>query len=159
PVPLLLWAAVRFGPPGTSGCLLIFSVLSVWGAVNGQGPFVHRSYETVLAVQLFLILTSVPLLTLTGVINERERVENEARRNEQRLSLARSAAQIGTWELALNPNQPAFSEKSREILGFASTRSPGECRQFADFAVADDRPQVQAAVSRAMHLGETCEME
>jgi PAS domain S-box-containing protein len=160
PVPLLLWAAVRFGPSGTSGCLLIFAILSIWGAINGEGPFVHGTYETVLAVQLFVILTSVSLLTLTGVISERERLERDARRNEERLNLALSAAHIGTWELDTSSTRASFSEKSREILGLPSRRTPaGDHSQFADLAIADDRPQVQAAVSRAIHLGETCEME
>ena len=43
PMPFLLWAAVRFGPAGASGCLLVFAVLSAWGAIHGQGPFVGHS--------------------------------------------------------------------------------------------------------------------
>jgi PAS domain S-box-containing protein len=158
PLPLLLWAAVRFGPAGASGGLLIFSLLSVWGAINAQGPFVRQSDENVRAVQLFLILTSVPLLTLAAVIRDRERVENEARRNEERLNLALSAAQIGTWELDVRNNRGTLSEKSREILGLMSSASVDR-RQFVDLAIDEDRPQLQAALARAIHLGEPCDVE
>ena len=159
PLPLLLWGAVRFGPSGTSGCLFIFAILSIWGAINGQGPFAHRSTENVLAVQLFLILTSVPLLALAAVIRERERVEDEARRNEERLNLALSAAQIGTWELDIRNNRGTLSEKSREILGVRNGGGDVDRRQFADLAIDEDRPQLQAALARAIQLGETCEVE
>ena len=159
PLPLLLWAAVRFGPSGVSGCLLIFAVLSIWGAINGQGPFADRDIrESVLALQLFLIVTYVPLTALAAVIRERERVEDSARRNEERLHLALSAAHVGTWELDVGGNGMTLSDKSREILGLGSPGQDVE-RQFADFAVPDDRPHVQAAIARAMELGETCEME
>jgi len=160
PLPLLLWAAVRFGPSGVSGCLLIFAVLSIWGAINGQGPFVENDVrENVLALQLFLIVTYVPLTALAAVIRERERVEDSARRNEERLNLALSAAHVGTWELDIAGNGMSLSDKSREILGVGSRDHSFEQRQFADFAITDDRPHVQAAIARAMELGETCEME
>ncbi len=160
PLPLLLWAAVRFGPSGVSGCLLIFAVLSIWGAINDQGPFRDRDVrENVLALQLFLIVTYVPLTALAAVIRERERVEDNARRNEERLNLALSAAHVGTWELDIAGSGMTLSDKSREILGVASGTHTIEQPQFADFAVSDDRPHVQAAIARAIELGETCEME
>ncbi|HEX4681078.1 MAG TPA: MASE1 domain-containing protein, partial [Gemmatimonadaceae bacterium] len=34
PLPLLLWAAVRFGPAGTSAALAGFATLSAWGAIH-----------------------------------------------------------------------------------------------------------------------------
>jgi PAS domain S-box-containing protein len=159
PLPLLLWAAVRFGPSGTSGSLLIVAMLSIWGAITGQGPFPHPTNLNVLAVQLFLILTSVPLLTLAAVIRERARVENDALRNQERLNLALSAAQIGTWELDIRNNCGTLSEKSKDILGFASGEVAIDRRRFADLAVDEDRPHVRDAFARAIQLGETCEVE
>src|SRR5262245_39893885 len=62
PVPLFLWAAVRFGPPGVSTALMIVASLSIAGAVNGRGPFVTGSpAEHVLSLQLFLAVISLPL--------------------------------------------------------------------------------------------------
>ena len=39
PLPLLLWAAVRFGPRGTFFAVFIITIMSIWHAVNGRGPF------------------------------------------------------------------------------------------------------------------------
>src|SRR5262245_9674976 len=61
PLPLLLWAAVRFGPPGLTSSLLIVTCLSISGAVRGRGPFASgMSADNVLALQLFLITISTP---------------------------------------------------------------------------------------------------
>src|SRR5262249_45411611 len=68
PVPLLLWAAVRFGPPGASTSLMIVASLSIAGAVYGHGPFVTGSpAENVLSLQLFLAVISLPLMFLATV--------------------------------------------------------------------------------------------
>src|SRR5258705_10598595 len=45
-IPPLLWAAVRFGPGGTSTSLLVVSALSIWGTARQVGPFVLRSNES-----------------------------------------------------------------------------------------------------------------
>src|SRR5258706_1082190 len=39
PLPFLLWAAVRFGPGGASMVMLAISLIAIWGAAHGQGPF------------------------------------------------------------------------------------------------------------------------
>jgi len=55
PLPLLLWAAIRFGPRGTSAALVIVSIFEIWGAIHGFGPFATQSAEmNALSVQMFL---------------------------------------------------------------------------------------------------------
>ena len=36
PLPLLLWAAFRFGPVGINTCLLLVAFASIWGTVMGR---------------------------------------------------------------------------------------------------------------------------
>jgi signal transduction histidine kinase len=86
PLPLLLWAAIRFGPRGASTSLVAVSLFAIWGAIHGFGPFATRSPEiNALQVQLFLIFASMPLLFLAAVIKERERAEALAHQNEEKL--------------------------------------------------------------------------
>jgi PAS domain S-box-containing protein len=74
PLPLLLWAAVRFGTAGVSLSLLGFAFLVIWNVTHGQGPFAGHSVSTsVLAVQLFLTLLSMPSLLLAALLEERRR--------------------------------------------------------------------------------------
>ena len=76
--PLLLWAAVRFGPPGISAALACLALLAVTGAALGAGPFVASTTSTdIVALQIFLIVTAVPLLLLAADISERKRSEQE----------------------------------------------------------------------------------
>ncbi len=73
PLPLLLWAAVRFGPRGSSAALMAVSFFAIWGSINGIGPFVAQSPEmNALSVQLFLIVGAITLLFLAAVIRERD---------------------------------------------------------------------------------------
>jgi integral membrane sensor domain MASE1 len=72
PLPLLLWAAVRFGPVGVNTCLLIVACVSISGAVHARGPFhTGTPNESVLAIQLFLATVSVPLMLLAALFQER----------------------------------------------------------------------------------------
>src|SRR5262245_6046621 len=55
PLPLLLWAAMRFGPTGVSSGLLVLACASISGTVNDRGPFaIDEPAESVFELQLFL---------------------------------------------------------------------------------------------------------
>jgi PAS domain S-box-containing protein len=103
PLPLLLWAAVRFGPPGVNASLMIVACLSISGAVHGRGPFVTNSpAESVLSLQLFLVVISLPLMFLATVIRERRqafadlsRAEQEVRREYAQLATLYHSAPVG----------------------------------------------------------------
>ena len=43
PLPLFLWAAVRFGTGGVSAALLGFAFVVIWSVAHGQGPFAATS--------------------------------------------------------------------------------------------------------------------
>jgi signal transduction histidine kinase/integral membrane sensor domain MASE1 len=75
-LPLLLWAAVRFGPGGLSLAL----VTSVWVAIilglDGHGPFTTLPVsEAVVALQIFLSVATIPLMCLAGVLEERRQAQ------------------------------------------------------------------------------------
>src|SRR5215510_8465783 len=80
PLPLLLWAALRFGPGGLSASLLTISVVSSQHLMNGRGPFISTSpAESVLSMQVFLIMIGVPLLLLAAVMVEQRQTERSLR--------------------------------------------------------------------------------
>jgi two-component system sensor histidine kinase UhpB len=93
PLPLLLWAAFRFGPGGTGWSFLLVAVSASWNALQGRGPFTSRSpVEDVVALQLFLLASATPLLLLSAVVRERNRATQAVRRNEA--ALRRSYARV-----------------------------------------------------------------
>ena len=74
PLPFLLWAAVRFGPGGTSASILIITALTIWGARQQHGPFVtDLPAADPLASQLFLLFIALPSVFLAAVMEERQR--------------------------------------------------------------------------------------
>ena len=161
PLPFLLWAAVRFGPGGASACLLVFAVLSVWGAIHGRGPFVaHSMHENVLSLQLFLIVTYIPLLTLTAAIRERARAMSEARRTGEWLNLALGAAQVGAWDWDIVGGERTWSENMPALFG---VRSDGngtlERGTFLATVMAEDRPVIRSAVVNALEHSKPYEAE
>jgi two-component system sensor histidine kinase UhpB len=71
PLVFLLWAAVRFGPGGTSSCVLVITIVTIWGAHHEQGPFVTQMpAANLLSLQLFLLAISLPLMVLAAVMEE-----------------------------------------------------------------------------------------
>jgi PAS domain S-box-containing protein len=84
PLPLLLWAAIRFELAGVSWALLLVALQSTWGAVLGRGPFAsHTPADSVLQLQLFLLAISLPLLFLATVIRERRQAFSDLSRAER----------------------------------------------------------------------------
>ena len=52
PIPLLIWAALRFGLGGISVSMLIITFLAIWGTMRGHGPFLTQTpAENALALQ------------------------------------------------------------------------------------------------------------
>jgi signal transduction histidine kinase len=85
PLPFLLWAAVRFGARGASTCLLLVMFLAISGATHGQGPFVaNSSAENALSIQWFLIVVSVPLMSLAVVLTERKQAQEALLESNER---------------------------------------------------------------------------
>jgi two-component system sensor histidine kinase UhpB len=86
PLPLLLWAAVRFGSGGLSLSLLLMSLISIWNAMQGRGPFTTISMaENVLSLQVLLCMVATPLLFLAALMVERGRTEESLRKTSARL--------------------------------------------------------------------------
>ena len=73
PLTCLLWAAVRFGPGVAGGTLLIVAFVSSWYAMHDAGGFVGEDPSlSIVSLQFFLFCVSVPLLSLSMVVKERE---------------------------------------------------------------------------------------
>ncbi len=109
PLPFLLWAAVRLGPGGLCFCLLVVAGVSLSNAFAGRGPFVTASpAENTLSLQIFLLAISAPLMILAAIVQERQRVEDDARREREELAHVLRIATLGelTASIAHEINQP-----------------------------------------------------
>jgi len=116
PIPLLIWAALRFGLSGISAAMLVVTFQAIWGAMHGHGPFLLQSpAENALALQMFLIVTGIPLMFLSVLLEDDRRsqqalheVEDDARRNREQINLLSRVSLLGemTASLAHELGQP-----------------------------------------------------
>jgi PAS domain S-box-containing protein len=89
PLPLLLWAALRFGPAGSSTAFMIVALVVIWGASHGRGPFATGApVENAASVQTFLTFVGAILLVLAAVVRERTNSERKLRSSEERFATA-----------------------------------------------------------------------
>jgi signal transduction histidine kinase len=151
PLPLLLWAAIRFGPRGSSAALVVVSIFEIWGAIRGFGPFAAQSAEmSALSVQLFLILASMPLMFLAALIKEVERAQEAASHKEVRLELALDVAQQASQ--ALGDSQEKLHQSHnhiRKLLGRLIDVQEAERRRISR-ELHDDLNQKIATLSMSI---------
>ena len=130
PLLLLLWVAVRFGAGMTGTALFIVAVLSSWQARQSQGFFEGQSpVNSLVALQLFLLAISVPVLGLSTVVSERQRTIAALRRSERRalrqfaqLSAIYRSAPVGLGFINPELRYVSVNERMAELNGI----SPGE---------------------------------
>jgi signal transduction histidine kinase len=127
PVPVLVWAAVRFGPRGLACALSLATVLAIFGVVNGLGPFVELPvFASIFQLQLFLLGVGVPLFCLAVLVQEHQR-----------------ATELAISEAALRATNAQLAELSRAKSDFLSivsheVRTPlGSIRGFSEM-IRDD---------------------
>src|SRR5215831_7578290 len=81
PLPLILWAAIRFGERGSSGAILAVTVVSIWQNLRASTLFIGIDAGTsVLALQIFLLGIAVPVFFLGAAIDELRRAGEATKR-------------------------------------------------------------------------------
>jgi signal transduction histidine kinase len=70
--PVLLWAALRFGPRGAATAILVVCSITIWNTAQEDGPFVRDSItDSLLSTQLFIATAALTSLLLAAVTAER----------------------------------------------------------------------------------------
>ena len=142
PVPLLLWAAVRFGICGVSLGLLGVTVVAIWGVVRGHGPFATPDAEA-LSVQLFLFLTALPMSVLAMVIEERRKAMEAARAGESLLRNSIDAAYIGVWSFDIETGRVRVVGNTEALLEQSTEEHDRPYTDWMDRLLPEDRVQVE----------------
>jgi PAS domain S-box-containing protein len=133
PLPLLLWAAVRFGSGGTALCLLAIAFISSWGALHGRGPFGVQTPElNTVALQFFLLSIALPLLCLSALVQDRYRSETALRAREReaheryaQLAAIQRAASVGLAFLDSNLRYASVNDRFAEYTGVSAAAHVG----------------------------------
>ena len=159
PIPLLIWAALRFGLGGISVSMLIITFQAIWGTMRGHGPFLTQTpAENALALQLFLLMTATPLMLLAVVIEEERRSKEALRESKDLMGLAAEAANLAMWVWDVSGNDVWMTERGRSLFGF----KPDARLDFAatfDRVHPEDRAARESAIKQALETRGEYEME
>jgi PAS domain S-box-containing protein len=122
-VPLLLWAALRFGPTGVSTAMVVLAFLSIWGAINNRGPFVEMGpLKNVISLQVFLLFAAAPFMLLAALVEERKRA-GEAR---SRLASIVASSEDAIISVNLDGIIMSWNRGAEHIYGFREAEAVGQ---------------------------------
>ena len=159
PIPLLIWAALRFGLGGISVSMLVITVLAIWGTMRGHGPFLAQTpAENALALQLFLLVTATPLMLLAVVIDEERRSKEALRESANLMGLAAEAGSLAMWVWDVSGNDVWMTERGRALFGL----EPDARLDFSDTfdrVHPEDRTAREGAITKALETRGDYEVE
>jgi PAS domain S-box-containing protein len=159
PIPLLIWAALRFGLGGISASMLVITVVAIWGTMRGHGPFLAQTpEENALALQLFLLMAATPLLLLAVAIDDERRSKEALRVSEGRMSLAVESAQLTLWNWDVASDTVWATDQGRKFFGF-EPNEPMDHATLAGHVHPDDRAVRAAAIRQTLATGGSYESE
>jgi signal transduction histidine kinase len=118
--PVLLWAALRFGPRGAATAIFIVCSIAVWNTAQNDGPFVRESLtDSLLSTQLFIATAALTSLLLAAVTAERRRaaLALEAAEEAQRALTDEQGAlrRVATLVAADAPPSRVFEQVTEEV--------------------------------------------
>jgi two-component system, LuxR family, sensor kinase FixL len=154
PLPMLLWAAVRFGTFGTCLSILVVSAVSLVAAFAGQGPFLAESnVETVLSLQVFLTAIAVPLMLLAALTEERRQTAQALRRNQERLELAQDAGGVAAFDWFPGRQESVWSKELEALYGLAPGSYDGRYETWLGRVHPEDRRHAHEEMQRTLVTG------
>jgi signal transduction histidine kinase/CheY-like chemotaxis protein len=108
-VPLLMWAAFRFGQAGATLLIGGVAALSAWATAQGLGPFVRPSVnESLLLLQSFVGVVAIAILILAVVVAENQQASARLQQANEELEFRveeRTAELAAAKEKAESANQ------------------------------------------------------
>jgi two-component system sensor kinase FixL len=136
-IPVLIWAAFRFGPRATATIALLLSAIAIWGTLHAQGPFYRGTLnESLLVLQAFIGVTVAMSLILAAAVAERARAEKALRESEQRFRATFDQAAVGIAHVAPSGSWQQVNQRLCQIVGY--TREELLQRTFQDITHPDD---------------------
>jgi PAS domain S-box-containing protein len=107
---------------------------------------------------MFLIVTSIPLLLLAGVIEERSKADLALREREARISLAAESANLAFWTIDLERDESWMNDQGRAMFGFGEGEPVNQELVLARVH-PEDRTALEEAIKRARATSPTFELE
>ena len=99
-VPLMFWAAFRFGLLGGASSIFLVSAIAVSATINGVGGFsVESTHTSLLLLQTFILIVASTTLLLAAAIEERNQSEAALQKANQYLKRQKAELEMSNQEL------------------------------------------------------------
>ena len=128
--PVLLWAAIRFGPRGAATAILVVCSITVYKTAENDGPFVRESItDSLLATQLFIATSALTSLLLAAVTAERTEAEESMRALAGEQAALR---RVATLVAGAEPPSRVFEQVTKEVALLLGVPGASLARYDAD---------------------------
>jgi PAS domain S-box-containing protein len=118
-LPLLAWAALRFGVVGAAFAGLGFSVLAAWSTAVGHGFFLlPDAHLSLFLLWSYMGATMLTALLITALQAERLYVESELKDREQKLRGLYELSPLGVALTDMQGHFIEFNKAFRDICGY-----------------------------------------
>jgi PAS domain S-box-containing protein len=173
-LPLIIWAAIRFGVSGAALSIFLVATIATMETASGSGSFVTSTpFMNGVQLDAFLAVLSLTGLTFAALYAERDLAERDRaqslreqvameirlqdeqllRASEERLRLAQSVARIGTFEWNIQTGVDTWTPELEAMHGLPSGGFRGTQTAWESLVHAEDRARVTELVSEAMRTG------
>ena len=147
PLPFLLWAAVRFGPPGLAISLLAVAYDSISDSIFGPASSASSPAVDVLALEASLGVLSLPLMLLAALMQERQHKDEALRESRERLAGTEKFSLVMVTNTDLEGRWLKVPPTFCELLGYTEQELLG--RRFDELTHPD---VVEVNLSRRLQL-------
>ena len=154
PLPFLLWAAYRFGPPGTAATTALVAIVAIIGSGQGSGALgLGSPAENAYAVQLFLLFLSPTLMCFAAAMDERRRAEALLRQSDRRFHVMLEATREIVYERDLVSGAMWWSRSALTEFGHDRSPNGNGYREWYELIHPDDRESAMEPLHAALAGG------
>ena len=140
PLPVVLWAALRFGLVGASTAFAVVAFLVIWATGHALGPFGTSSViDDTRSVQLFVIFVAPTLLCLAAVLEDRRHAEQTLRVGERRFQFVLEATRDTVYERELATDKLWWSGTALTQFGYGERDRPRSFSTWLNLIHPEDR--------------------
>ena len=159
-VPLLLWAALRFGVKGVSTSVLVVALMSIWGSVHDRGPFTGQGpLNNVLSLQLFLFFAAIPFFVLAVLVEEHRRGQQALIDEQAQLTEAQRLAEFGSWQWDPGTDTIIWSAELYRMAGYDPALPPPSFAKHEQLFTPESWDRLKQSVQTALQTGRPYELD
>jgi PAS domain S-box-containing protein len=159
-LPCLLWAALRFDQRIVTSAIVLITVLAVWGARQGYGPFIQPSSRNVTLLLLVSFVGTSALMTLlvAAITSERRRLGSEVAIHRRRVEDIVQHVPGVVWEAwgkpdAANQRIDFVSSHVENMLGYSAEEWLSTPNFWLSIVHPDDRERAGAEAAAIFASG------